>query len=339
MKHVLLTGAAGFIGSHLTDLLLKKGYAVTGLDNYLTGRRENLTEALKHPDFQLVERDVCLPLDESAMPLIRKHGLHGVLHFACPASPVDFDRIPFEILAVDSIGTANTVELALKHGARYLVASTSETYGDPLVHPQKEEYWGNVNTIGPRACYDEAKRFAEAYVSTAIRGVSAAKCSPSAGARGGKPRAPLNGGIIRIFNTYGPRMRPDDGRIVPELCIQALTGKPLTLHGDGKQTRSFCYVSDLVDGIVRLFESDVHVPVNCGNPQERTVRDFAEAVIRLSGSSSQITYAPAREDDPKRRCPDISRAQSLLGWAPRVGLDEGLKASLDYFRSQRQGVF
>lgn len=326
MRHVLLTGAAGFIGSHLTEALLKKGYAVTGLDNLLTGRRENLSEALKHPDFHYVERDVCLPLDESHLPLIRKHGLHGVLHFACPASPVDFDRIPFEILAVDSIGTANTVELALKHGARFLVASTSEIYGDPLVHPQTEDYFGNVNTIGPRACYDEAKRFSEAYVSTAIRGVGRDSQ--------GKPRKPLNGGIVRIFNTYGPRMRPDDGRIVPEFCIQALTGKPLTLHGDGKQTRSFCYVSDLVDGIVRLFESDIKVPVNCGNPSERTVYDFAEAVIRLAGSSSKITYLPARPDDPKRRCPDITRAKTMLGWSPRVSLDEGLKASLDYFRSQ-----
>jgi dTDP-glucose 4,6-dehydratase len=326
MKHVLLTGAAGFIGSHLTEALLKKGYAVTGVDNFITGRQQNLAEAMKNPHFQFIERDVCLPLDESLFPQIRKHGLHGVLHFACPASPVDFDRIPFEILAVDSIGTANTVELALKYDARFLVASTSEIYGDPLVHPQKEDYWGNVNTIGPRACYDETKRFAEAYVSTAIRGVGR---TPE-----GKPRKALNGGMVRIFNTYGPRMRPDDGRIVPEFCIQALTGKSLTLHGDGKQTRSFCYVSDLVDGIVRLFESDIKEPVNVGNPVERTVYEFAEAVIRLAGSSSKLTYTPARPDDPKRRCPDITRAKTLLGWSPRVDLEEGLKASLDYFRTQ-----
>jgi dTDP-glucose 4,6-dehydratase len=329
LPHVLLTGAAGFIGSHLTDLLLKKGYAVTGLDNLLTGRRENLAEAMKNPNFHYVERDVCLPLTgeaEKLMPFLAKHGLHGVLHFACPASPVDFDKIPFEILAVDSIGTANTVDLALKYDARYLVASTSEIYGDPLVHPQNEEYWGNVNTIGPRACYDEAKRFAEAYVSTAIRGVGRA-------ADGG-PRKPLNGGIVRIFNTYGPRMRADDGRIVPEFCVQALNGKPLTLHGDGKQTRSFCYVSDLVDGIVRLFESRVHEPVNCGNPVERTVAEFAEAVIRLSGSRSTITHLAARPDDPRRRCPDIGRARKHLGWAPKVDLDEGLLASLEYFKGE-----
>lgn len=327
MKHVLLTGAAGFIGSHLSDALLKKGYAVTGLDNLLTGRRENLAEAMKNPHFHYVERDVCRPLTDDVLgPLLAKHGLHGVLHFACPASPVDFDRIPFEILAVDSIGTANTVDLALAHGSRYLVASTSEIYGDPLVHPQTEDYWGNVNTIGPRACYDEAKRFAEAYVSTAIRGVGRDSR--------GNPRKPLNGGIVRIFNTYGPRMRPDDGRIVPEFCIQALTGKPLTLHGDGKQTRSFCYISDLVDGIIRLFESDVKVPVNCGNPVERTVAEFAEAVIRLSGSSSKLTHLVAREDDPKRRCPDIGRARAMLAWEPKVSLDEGLRASLEYFREQ-----
>ncbi len=326
MRHVLLTGAAGFIGSHLSEALLKKGYAVTGLDNFLTGRKENLATALKHPEFQLVERDVCDPLDENLFPLIKKHGLHGVLHFACPASPVDFDRIPYEILAVDSIGTMNTVNLALKYDARYLVASTSEIYGDPLVHPQKEDYFGNVNTIGPRACYDEAKRFAEAYVSTAIRGVGKQL--------GGKSYKPLNGGMVRIFNTYGPRMRPDDGRVVPELCMQALTGRPLTLHGDGSQTRSFCFVTDLVDGIVRLFESSLHEPVNVGNPVERSVRDFAEAVIRLSGSASTISYLPARQDDPRRRCPDITRAKTQLGWSPRVDLDEGLLASLEYFRSE-----
>jgi dTDP-glucose 4,6-dehydratase len=305
---------------------LKKGYAVTGVDNLLTGRKKDLADALKNPNFQYVERDVCQPMEESQFPLIAQHGLHGVLHFACPASPVDFDRIPFEILAVDSIGTANTVDLALRHGARYLIASTSEVYGDPLVHPQPEDYWGNVNTIGPRACYDEAKRFGEAYVSTAIRGVGRDSA--------GKPRKPLNGGIVRIFNTYGPRMRPDDGRVVPELCIQALQGKALTLHGDGKQTRSFCYVTDLVDGIIRLFESDVKIPVNIGNPLERSVLDFAEAVVRLTRSSSKITFTPARGDDPKRRCPVIDRAKSMLGWVPRVDLDEGLAATIDYFRSE-----
>ncbi|MGK5082921.1 NAD-dependent epimerase/dehydratase family protein [Bdellovibrionota bacterium FG-1] len=325
-KHVIITGAAGFIGSHLTDALLSKGYAVTGVDNFLTGRRENLSQVLTHPRFQLVERDVCLPLADTLFPFIEQYGLQGVFHFACPASPVDFDRIPFEILAVDSIGTAQTVDLALRHGARYLLASTSEIYGDPLVHPQSEDYWGNVNTLGPRACYDETKRFAEAYVSTAIRGVGR---HPD-----GSPRKALNGGMVRIFNTYGPRMRADDGRIVPEFCVQALKGQPLTLHGDGLQTRSFCYVSDLVDGIIRLFESSVTHPVNIGNPVERTVLDFAKTVIELSKTASKLTYVPAREDDPKRRCPNISRAQKLLGWEPRVDLKTGLQESLDYFRTQ-----
>lgn len=315
MKHLLITGGAGFIGSHLCDQFLSLGYAVSSLDNFVTGRRTNLTQAFKSPHFSFIEHDISKPLEESRVPLIARHGLHGVLHFACPASPVDFERIPFEILNVDSLGTMHTVELALRHKARYLLASTSEIYGDALVHPQTEDYWGNVNTVGPRSCYDETKRFAEAYVSTAMW------------------KAGLNAGILRIFNTYGPRMRPDDGRIVPELCMQALRGRPLTVHGDGKQTRSFCFVSDLVDGIVRLFESDVKVPVNLGNPVERTVLAFAETAIRLAGAKSDLQFLPGRPDDPKRRCPDITRARTLLGWQPRVELEEGLRACLDYFRS------
>lgn len=317
MKHLLITGGAGFIGSHLCDQFLSRGYAVTALDNFVTGRMENLAHAKGNPNFDFVEWDISKPLDGAKIPFIARHGLHGVLHFACPASPVDFERIPFEILEVDSLGTMHTVELALKHKARYLLASTSEIYGDPLVHPQSEDYWGNVNTVGPRSCYDETKRFAEAYVSTAMW------------------KAGLNAGILRIFNTYGPRMRPDDGRIVPELCMQALQGKPLTVHGDGMQTRSFCYVSDLVDGIVRLFESDVKVPVNLGNPIERTVMEFAETTRKLAGGKSELKHLPGRTDDPRRRCPDITRARTLLGWQPRVDLEAGLRASLDYFRSQR----
>jgi len=315
-KHVLITGGSGFIGSHLCDLLLAKGYAVTAVDNFITGRRENLTHALEQPDFDLVKWDVSQPLNENDIPYLNKFGLHGLLHFACPASPVDFDRIPFEILAVDSLGTMNTVELALKYKARYLVASTSEIYGDPLVHPQTEEYWGNVNTIGPRACYDETKRFAEAYVSTATR------------LKG------LNGAIVRIFNTYGPRMRPDDGRIVPELCVRAIKGQPLTLHGEGNQTRSFCFVSDLVDGIVRLFESELHEPVNIGNPAERSVREFADVVNRLMGGGLKYQHLPPREDDPRRRCPDITRARTKLGWEPKVQLEEGLRRSIEFFRQE-----
>jgi dTDP-glucose 4,6-dehydratase len=325
MKHVVVTGGAGFIGSHLCDLLLARGYAVTAVDNLLTGRPDNVEEALKNPNFEFLAEDICGPLSE--MSLATKHGVHGVLHFACPASPVDFARIPFEILAVDSIGTMRTVELALAHGARYLVASTSEVYGDPLEHPQKETYWGNVNPIGPRACYDEAKRFAEAYVSTAVK-------APGVDRHRGYKGKPLNGAIVRIFNTYGPRMRPDDGRVVPELCIQALRGQPLTVHGEGKQTRSFCYVSDLVEGIVKLFESREMGPVNIGNPVERTIREFAETVIRLTASKSLIKSLPARQDDPSRRCPDITRAQKLLGWSPQVELEEGLSRTIEYFKSQ-----
>lgn len=318
-RHVLITGGAGFIGSHLCDAFLSRGVAVTAVDNLVTGRKANIAAALAQhgPDkFQFVEWDVSESLPESKFELIRKKGLHGVLHFACPASPVDFDRIPDVILKVDSLGTFHTVDLALKHRARYLLASTSEIYGDPLEHPQKETYWGNVNTLGPRACYDEAKRFAEAVVSTNAR------------IKG------LNAGIVRIFNTYGPRMRLDDGRVVPELARQALAGKPLTVHGDGKQTRSFCYVSDLVEGIVRLFESSLTEPVNCGNPSERTVLEFASELQKITGSKLPMTHLPARTDDPRRRCPDITRARTLLGWEPKVDLAEGLARTVEAFRAE-----
>ena len=318
MKHVLVTGGAGFIGSHLCEALLNKGYAVTAVDNFLTGQKKNLEKlSSEHSkNFFFLEQDVCLPLKEKELPFIAQWGLHGIFHFACPASPVDFDKIPFEILHVDSIGTIHTVDLALRFQARYLLASTSEVYGDPLVHPQAENYWGNVNPIGPRACYDETKRFGEAYVSTATRLKN------------------LDGAIVRIFNTYGPRMRIDDGRIVPELCRQAIHNEPLTIHGDGKQTRSFCFVSDLVEGIIRLFESKEHDPVNIGNPVERTILEFAEMVQKLTGSKTPLKFLPSRIDDPKKRCPDISRAKSLLNWAPQVSLEEGLQKSLDYFRTQ-----
>jgi dTDP-glucose 4,6-dehydratase len=319
-RHVLVTGGAGFVGSHLVDLLLARGYAVTVMDNEVTGRRSNLDLASRSPLFSYVHHDVSRPFGSSDLPFIARYGLHGVFHFACPASPVDFDKIPFEILEVDSLGTIHAVKLALAHEARLLLASTSEIYGDPLVHPQTEDYWGNVNTIGPRSCYDETKRFAEAYVSTAQRQA---------------PRGfskPLNAGIVRIFNTYGPRMRPDDGRVVPELCMQALRGEPLTVHGGGKQTRSFCFVSDLVAGIFKLFESDVQVPVNIGNPVERTILEFAEVLNRLSGKEHPIRHLPGREDDPKRRCPEITRARTLLQWEPRVSLEDGLRQTLEFFR-------
>ncbi|MEK6705571.1 MAG: GDP-mannose 4,6-dehydratase [Bdellovibrionota bacterium] len=328
-KHIIVTGGAGFIGSHLCDALLQDGYAVTALDNFITGSKENLAEAEKKQDFHFLEWDVChsldMPIEGRRLPLLNKYGLFGLFHFACPASPVDFDRIPFEILAVDSVGTMHTVDLASKYNARYLLASTSEIYGDPLEHPQKEDYFGNVNTIGPRACYDETKRFAEAYVSTAIRGVPTTS---------GEIKR-INGGMVRIFNTYGPRMRPDDGRIVPELCVRALSGQELTVHGDGQQTRSFCYVSDLVDGIIKLFKSDVSVPVNIGNPHEKTVLEFTKAVLSIVGNQLPIKHLAARPDDPKRRCPDISRARRLLGWEPKVDLEEGLMRTIEYFRSLR----
>ena len=325
MKHVLVTGGGGFIGSHLCETLLERGYAVTALDNFQTGRRSNLDGVIRNPHFELIEQDVCVAIDRSRWIQIAKHGLAGVFHFACPASPVDFERIPFEILDVDSVGTSQTLGLALEFDARYLLASTSEIYGDPEIHPQPESYWGNVNTLGPRACYDETKRFAEAMISTAIRGV---------GTWRGKTYRPLNGAMVRIFNTYGPRMRIDDGRIVPELCRQALQGEPLTIHGDGTQTRSFCYVTDLVAGIVRLFESELKEPVNIGNPVERQVLEFASEVLRLTQSRSGIRHLEGRTDDPKKRCPDITKARSLLKWEPQVSLDQGLSKTIDYFRTQ-----
>jgi nucleoside-diphosphate-sugar epimerase len=315
MNHVLITGGAGFIGSHLCDAFLGRGYAVTAIDSFLTGRRSNLDRAMQSREFQLIEANVSQGIPEAKMELLEAYGLQGVLHFACPASPVDFDRIPFEILEVDSLGTLRTVDLALRYQARYVLASTSEIYGDPLVHPQKESYFGNVNTVGPRSCYDEAKRFGEAYVSTAIqhRGLDAA--------------------IARIFNTYGPRMRPDDGRVIPEFCMRALRAEPIPVCGDGKQTRSLCYIDDLVDGIIRLFESGITHPVNMGNPDERSVIEMAEIIRDRIGSDSPIQYGPARQDDPRKRCPDITRARNLLGWEPRVSLSEGLDRTIEYFRS------
>ncbi len=317
MKNILITGASGFIGSHLCEAFLKKGARVFGVDNLITGDRRNLEVIPSDAPFEFIEHDICDPLPEAWISRFEREGLAGVLHFACPASPVDFDKIPFEILHVDSLGTIQTVQLALHLKARYLLASTSEVYGDPLVHPQTESYWGNVNSIGPRACYDETKRFAEAYVSTAMR-------SPH----------DLNAAIVRIFNTYGPRMRPDDGRVVPELCMQALQSRPLVIHGDGSQTRSFCFVSDLVDGIVRLYESELREVVNLGNPDEKTILQFAKKILELTQSDSSLQFAEGRPDDPRKRCPDISKARKLLGWEPRIDLGEGLARSIEFFKSR-----
>ena len=303
---LVLTGAAGFIGSHLTDRLLAEGHEVIGLDNFLTGDRRNLSHLEPGARFRLVEQDVSQPF--------RVDGpVDGVLHFASAASPPDYQQWPIETLMVGSYGTHRGLALAQEKGARFFLASTSEVYGDPLVHPQPESYRGNVNPVGPRAMYDEAKRFAEAITSSFHR------------TYGTDTR------IVRIFNTYGPRMRPEDGRVVSNFIVQALSGAPITLYGDGSQSRSFCYVSDLVDGIYRLLQSDRTDPTNLGNPAEFTVAELAELVLELTGSRSPIVRKPLPEDDPKVRQPDITQARAALGWEPRVALREGLTRTIAYF--------
>ncbi len=304
---VLITGVAGFLGSHLADRFLRDGHEVVGLDNFLTGSPENIAHLTGHPGFSFLRHNIS-EFTYVAGPL------DGVLHFASPASPVDYLELPIQTLKVGSLGTHNALGVALAKGARFLLASTSEVYGDPLVHPQPESYWGNVNPIGPRGCYDEAKRFAEAMTMAYHR------------AQGVDTR------IVRIFNTYGPRMRPSDGRVVSNFIMQALRGEALTVYGDGSQTRSFCFVSDEIEGIYRLFHSGETQPVNVGNPDEFTVRQLAELVIEMTGSASAITSLPLPADDPKVRQPDITRARALLGWTPTVPLREGLRATIDYFR-------
>lgn len=312
-KSVLITGAAGLVGSHLTEKFLREGFAVFGVDNFLTGREENLSEAMRHADFHFERADVIHRFDFKN-PFAKK--FDQILHFACPASPVDFATLPIEILEVDSRGTINALEYAKSHGASFLMASTSECYGDPLVHPQTEDYWGNVNPIGPRSCYDEAKRFSEAATMAYHRKYN------------------LDTKIVRIFNTYGPRMRLNDGRVVPELCRQALEGKPLTMHGDGMQTRSFCYVEDLVHGIFLLSQSQEHLPTNIGNPGEYTIREFGEAIGRVLNKKLEFKFIPARPDDPRRRRPDITKAKKILGWEPKINLDAGLTRTLEAFRRE-----
>lgn len=304
---VLITGAAGFLGSHLSDRFLDAGYEVVGVDNFLTGSRENVARLQEDPRFTFIQQNV-------SNPLYITGPLDGVLHFASPASPVDYLELPIQTLKVGSLGTLNTLGLALAKKARYLLASTSEVYGDPLVHPQPETYWGNVNPVGPRGVYDEAKRFAEAITMAYHR------------THGVDTR------IVRIFNTYGPRMRPGDGRVVSNFIVQALRGEPLTVYGGGEQTRSFCYVSDEVEGIFRLFHSDRHEPVNIGNPDEFTIAELAALVLEEIGGSSSIEYRPLPEDDPKVRRPDITVARNLLGWEPRVPLREGLRRTIPWFR-------
>jgi dTDP-glucose 4,6-dehydratase len=307
-KRVLITGAAGFLGSHLCDRFIKDGFRVVGMDNLITGDMQNIEHLFKLEEFEFYHHDVS--------KFIHVPGdLHYILHFASPASPIDYLKIPIQTLKVGSLGTHHCLGLAKTKGARILVASTSEVYGDPLVHPQNEEYWGNVNPVGPRGVYDEAKRFQEA-MTMAYHNFHG-----------------LETRIIRIFNTYGPRMRLNDGRALPAFIGQALRGEDLTVFGDGSQTRSFCYVDDLVEGIVRLLMSDYHLPVNVGNPDEISLKDFAEEIIALTGTKQKIVYKPLPMDDPRQRKPDISRAKALLNWEPKVSRREGLKKTYEYFKN------
>lgn len=307
-KRVLITGAAGFLGSHLCDRFIKEDFYVIGMDNLITGDLKNIEHLFKLPQFEFYHHDVS--------KFIHVPGnLDYILHFASPASPIDYLKIPIQTLKVGSLGTHNCLGLALSKKATILVASTSEIYGDPLEHPQREEYWGNVNPVGPRGVYDEAKRFQEA-ITMAYHNFHK-----------------LDTRIVRIFNTYGPRMRLNDGRALPAFIGQALRGEDLTVFGDGSQSRSFCYVNDLIEGIYRLLMSDYTLPMNIGNPDQITLKEFAEEIIRLTGTNQKISYQPLPVDDPKQRQPDISKAKKILGWEPEVSREEGLKMTYDYFRS------
>jgi len=309
MARILITGGAGFIGSHLCERFLAEGDDVICMDNFLTGSPDNIAHLFGDKRFTFIEQNVTTYVYVAGP-------LDAILHFASPASPVDYLELPIQTLKVGSLGTHKALGLAKAKGARFLLASTSETYGDPLVHPQTEDYWGNVNPIGPRGVYDEAKRFAEA-LTMAYHRTHAVETR-----------------IVRIFNTHGPRMRLNDGRVVPNFIAQALRGEPLTVYGDGSQTRSFCYVSDLVEGIVRLLRSSYASPVNLGNPMEVSILQFAERIKSLTNSSSAVAFRPLPEDDPRVRQPDIGRARELLGWEPQVGLEEGLRHTIDYFRDK-----
>ncbi len=305
---VLVTGAAGFLGSHLTDRLLGEGHSVVGVDNFSTGNRGNIAHLEGESRYQFEERDICRPFDVGRVDY--------VFNFASPASPPEYLRLGIETLRVGSIGVENALEIAARHDAGFLHASTSECYGDPLEHPQRESYWGNVNPVGPRSVYDESKRFAEAMTMAYHR------------SRG------VNTHLVRIFNTYGPRLHPRDGRVISNFMMQALRGTPLTIYGDGRQTRSFCYVDDLIEGILRLSRSDEHLPTNIGNPDEFTILECAQAVLEVTGSKSELRCEPLPQDDPARRRPEIAKARALLGWEPRIKLKEGLLKSLEFFKSK-----
>jgi dTDP-glucose 4,6-dehydratase len=308
-KRVLVTGGAGFLGSHLCDRLIAEGYHVMAMDNLITGNLENIEHLFKLEQFEFYHHDVS--------KFVHVPGkLDYILHFASPASPIDYLKIPIQTLKVGSLGTHNLLGLAMAKGARMLIASTSEVYGDPLVHPQSEDYWGNVNPVGPRGCYDEAKRFQEAMTMAYHM------------------HHGLETRIVRIFNTYGPRMRLDDGRVLPAFLSQALRGEPLSIFGDGSQTRSFCYVDDLVEGIYRLLLSDYHMPVNIGNPSEITIKQFAEEICKLTGVELKVEYQPLPTDDPQKRQPDITKAREILGWEPQVDRAEGLRRTLEYFKDK-----
>ena len=306
---IVITGGSGFVGSHLCDRWLADGHQVIAVDNFLTGRPENVAHLKGRPDFQLLEQNVSEGLTVDGK-------VDFVFHLASPASPVDYLEHPIDTMLVSSIGTKNALDLARANDAGFLIASTSECYGDPLEHPQKETYWGHVNPIGPRAVYDEAKRFGEAMTMSYNREFG------------------VNTHIVRIFNTYGPRMKLNDGRVVPNFIDQALRGKPITIYGEGKQTRSFCYVADLVEGITRLALSDEHLPTNIGNPTELTILEFAEVIQKLVGSQCKLEFKPMPQDDPKQRKPDISKAKRLLDWEPKTGLEEGLRDTIAYFQGQ-----
>jgi dTDP-glucose 4,6-dehydratase len=311
MGRYVVTGGAGFLGSHLSDRLLKEGHTVIVLDNLITGSRKNIEHLNNNPHFSFKKQDV-------TQYILMEDAVDFIFHFASPASPIDYLELPIQTLKVGSLGTHNTLGLAKAKKAGFLLASTSETYGDPLEHPQKESYWGNVNPIGPRGVYDEAKRFAESMTMAYHRFHK------------------INTHIVRIFNTYGPRMRLRDGRVVPNFICQALQGEPLTVYGDGSQTRSFCYVDDLIEGIYRLSQTDYREPVNIGNPKEITVLEFAERIIKITGTKSKIQFKPLPEDDPKIRQPNIDRAKNLLHWEPQISLEEGLHRTLEYFKKEME---